>query len=109
MSWSEVFSSDPWNRYLVKNLAKVFVRRLFLRVRFALRLEAWRTLSDSSERVSASEYWYSVDRYWSLYWYLRNQRAALDEGEASLTEDFLEVQKLISASYHAAGKLQRDS
>ena len=98
MSWSAFFCSGAWNRHVLQNLATVVVRRISLRVRFALHREAFQTLNDSPSRVSSSEYWASVDSYWSLYWFFRDQRAELDEEEATLWAETLEVQQLILAT-----------
>ena len=98
MPWSEVFSSDPWRRYVVQCFAAVCVRRVFLRVRFELHINELLTLSASSERVASHEYTTAVDRYWSAYWFLGDQRGELDDEQNSLFLEWWEAQQLILAT-----------
>ena len=52
-------------------------------------------LGGSMGRVAAAQYHASVSEYWNIYWALREERTRLDEEEAALTTDFLQVQRLI--------------
>ena len=45
--------------------------------------------------MAAAQYQASVSEYWSIYWALREERTRLDEEEAALITDFLQVQRLV--------------
>ena len=95
MNLRSFLASDPWSRYVLVSFSRVLVRRSLLRVRFALHLREVERLGGSSGRVAAAQYQASVSEYWSIYWALREERTRLDEEEAALITDFLQVQRLV--------------
>ena len=97
MPWEEVFSSDPWRRYVLQYYAAVHVRRAFLRARIALLAVEFIALN-ASQRVASDEYSQAADAYWEQYWFLVELRRTLNDEGDSLLLVARETQRLVFAT-----------